>query len=123
MTRSGRARRSQRRSATWWHRDTACSERRRRRLAWSGSGSKPKSPPRSRRQPRPLPPPRAKRRAVAEVSAKDVKVLRDRTGAGMLACRDALTEAEGDVEEAVDILRKRGEAQAAKRAGQQAREG
>jgi elongation factor Ts len=41
----------------------------------------------------------------------------------MLACRDALTEAEGDVEQAVEILRKRGEAQAAKRAGQEAREG
>ena len=60
---------------------------------------------------------------MAEIKASDVKELRDRTGAGMLACRDALTEAGGDVEEAVDLLRKRGEAQAAKRAGQEAREG
>jgi elongation factor Ts len=56
-------------------------------------------------------------------SAKDVKALRDRTGAGVLACREALTEADGDVEQAVEILSTRGEAQAAKRAGQEAREG
>ena len=60
---------------------------------------------------------------MSAITAKDVKTLRDRTGAGMLACRDALNEANGDVEEAVEILRKRGEAQAAKRAGQEAREG
>jgi elongation factor Ts len=60
---------------------------------------------------------------MSAVTAKDVKVLRDRTGAGMLACRDALSEANGDIEEAIEILRKRGEAQAAKRAGQEAREG
>jgi len=57
------------------------------------------------------------------VPAKDVKLLRDRTGAGMLACRDALAEAEGDLEKAVELLRARGEAQAAKRAGEEAREG
>jgi elongation factor Ts len=60
---------------------------------------------------------------MSTVTAQDVKTLRDRTGAGMLACRDALAEASGDIEEAVEILRKRGEAQAAKRAGQEAREG
>jgi elongation factor Ts len=60
---------------------------------------------------------------MSAVSAKDVKALRDRTGAGVLACREALSEAEGNVEQAVDILRERGEAQAAKRAGQEAREG
>jgi elongation factor Ts len=60
---------------------------------------------------------------MSAVSAKDVKVLRDRTGAGMLACRDALTESGGDVDKAVEILRARGEAQAAKRAGEEAREG
>jgi elongation factor Ts len=60
---------------------------------------------------------------VSAVSAQDVKALRDRTGAGVLACREALAEAGGDVEKAVDILRERGEAQAAKRAGQEAREG
>ena len=56
-------------------------------------------------------------------SAKDVKALRDRTGAGVLACREALSDASGDVEKAVEILRTRGQAQAAKRAGAQAGEG
>jgi elongation factor Ts len=60
---------------------------------------------------------------VTEVSAKQVKELRDRTGAGMLACRDALSEAGGDLDQAVELLRTRGEAQAAKRAGEEAREG
>jgi elongation factor Ts len=60
---------------------------------------------------------------MAEVAASDVKALRDRTGAGMLACRDALAEAEGDPDKAVEILRTKGEAQAAKRAGEVAREG
>jgi elongation factor Ts len=60
---------------------------------------------------------------MTEVSAKDVKELRDRTGAGMLACRDALKEANGDIEKAVEILRAKGEASAAKRAGAEASEG
>lgn len=60
---------------------------------------------------------------MSEVSAKQVKELRDRTGAGMLACRDALSEAGGDLDQAVELLRTRGEAQAAKRAGEEAREG
>jgi elongation factor Ts len=60
---------------------------------------------------------------MSAVSAKDVKELRDRTGAGMLACRDALSEAEGDLDKAVELLRARGQSQAAKRAGQEAREG
>ncbi|MHB1833714.1 MAG: translation elongation factor Ts [Solirubrobacteraceae bacterium] len=60
---------------------------------------------------------------MSAISAKDVKALRDRTGAGMLACRDALTETGGDIEKAVELLRTRGEAQAAKRAGEEAREG
>lgn len=60
---------------------------------------------------------------MSAVSAKDIKVLRDRTGAGMLACRDALTEAGGDIEQAVELLRARGQAQAAKRSGEEAREG
>ena len=60
---------------------------------------------------------------MSEVSAKDVKELRDRTGAGMLACRDALKEANGDIEKAVEILRAKGEASAAKRAGAEASEG
>jgi elongation factor Ts len=57
------------------------------------------------------------------VTAKDVKALRDLTGAGMLACRDALTEADGDLDKASELLRTRGEAQAAKRSGEEAREG
>jgi elongation factor Ts len=60
---------------------------------------------------------------MTAISARDVKALRDRTGAGMLACRDALAETNGDVEQAVELLRARGEAQAAKRAGEEAREG
>jgi elongation factor Ts len=60
---------------------------------------------------------------MSAVSAKEVKALRDRTGAGVLACREALSEASGDVERAVEILRARGQAQAAKRAGAEASEG
>lgn len=60
---------------------------------------------------------------MTPIAASDVKALRDRTGAGMLACRDALAEASGDLEQAVEILRSKGEAQAAKRAGEEAREG
>jgi elongation factor Ts len=52
-----------------------------------------------------------------------VKALRDRTGAGILDCRKALSESEGDIEKAVELLRARGAAQAAKRAGAEAREG
>ncbi len=60
---------------------------------------------------------------MSEVTARDVKALRDRTGAGVLACREALTESGGDIEQAVEILRTRGQAQAARRAGEEAREG
>jgi elongation factor Ts len=52
-----------------------------------------------------------------------VKELRDRTGAGMLECRSALQEANGDMEAAIDILRARGAAKAAKRSGKETREG
>jgi len=57
------------------------------------------------------------------ITASDVKALRDRTGAAMMACKNALTEASGDIEQAVELLRARGEAQAAKRAGNEASEG
>ena len=60
---------------------------------------------------------------MSAISAKEVKALRDRTGAGVLACREALTEASGDIDRAVEILRARGQAQAAKRAGAEATEG
>jgi elongation factor Ts len=45
--------------------------------------------------------------STTEISAKDVKALRDRTGAGMMDCKKALTEAGGDVEKAIEILRVR----------------
>ena len=61
--------------------------------------------------------------SVIEITAAQVKALRDRTGAAMMACKKALTEAEGDIEKAVEALRARGEAQAAKRAGNDAAEG
>ncbi|MCW3057000.1 MAG: tsf [Solirubrobacterales bacterium] len=44
---------------------------------------------------------------TTEIAAKDVKALRDRTGAGMMDCKKALTEAQGDVEKAIEILRVR----------------
>jgi elongation factor Ts len=43
--------------------------------------------------------------SAVEISAKDVKALRDRTGAGMMDCKKALTEAEGDIDKAIEILR------------------
>ena len=58
-----------------------------------------------------------------EISAKDVKALRDRTGAGMMDCKAALQESNGDVEKAIDILRTKGAAKAAKRAERKAAEG
>jgi elongation factor Ts len=57
------------------------------------------------------------------VPAKDVKALRDLTGAGMLDCRNALAEAGGDLDKASELLRARGQAQAAKRSGAEATEG
>ena len=57
------------------------------------------------------------------ITADQVKKLRDQTGAGMMECKGALTEANGDFEEANTILRKRGLASAAKKAGRAAREG
>ena len=60
---------------------------------------------------------------MSAVSAQDVKALRERTGAGIMDCRQALAEADGDTERAIEILRARGQAQAAKRAGAAATEG
>jgi elongation factor Ts len=60
---------------------------------------------------------------VAEISAKDVKELRERTGAGMMDCKAALQEAGGDMDKAVEILRVKGQAQAAKRGERSASEG
>jgi len=58
-----------------------------------------------------------------EITAAMVKKLRDTTGAGMMECKAALTEAKGDMEEATTILRKRGLAQATKKAGRSTNEG
>jgi elongation factor Ts len=60
---------------------------------------------------------------MAEISAKDVKELREKTGAGMMDCKKALQETEGDLEKAVDYLRKKGLASAGKKAGRVAAEG
>jgi len=60
---------------------------------------------------------------VAEISAKDVKTLRERTGAGMMDCRNALRDAEGDMEKAIEVLRERGLAKADKRSGRETSEG
>ena len=57
------------------------------------------------------------------ISASDVKELRERTGAGMMECKKALEEANGAMETAIDILRAKGAAKAAKRAGKETREG
>jgi len=58
-----------------------------------------------------------------EISAKDVKELREQTGAGMMECKKALVEAQGNLEQAITILRKRGLASAAKKAGRITSEG
>ena len=60
---------------------------------------------------------------MAEVTASMVKELRDKSGAGMMDCKKALTEADGDFEQAVDILRKQGQKVAAKRADNVVSEG
>jgi len=61
--------------------------------------------------------------AVMEITAAMVKKLRDLTGAGMMECKAALTEANGDIEAATTLLRKRGLASAAKKAGRATSEG
>ncbi len=60
---------------------------------------------------------------MAEISAAAVKELRERTGAGMMECKKALTEANGDGEKAVTLLRERGLAKAARREGRTSNEG
>ena len=60
---------------------------------------------------------------MAEFTAKDVQSLRQRTGVGMMDCKNALSEANGDMEKAIDILREKGIAKAAKKAGRIAAEG
>ena len=60
---------------------------------------------------------------MAEITAKVVNELRQRTGVGMMDCKKALVETDGDMEAAVDLLRKSGLAKAAKKAGREANEG
>ncbi len=60
---------------------------------------------------------------MADISASAVKELRERTGAGFMDCKRALEETGGDVDKAVTLLRERGQAAAAKKAGRDAREG
>jgi elongation factor Ts len=60
---------------------------------------------------------------MADISAQKVKELRERTGAGMMECKSALVETDGDVEKAIALIRERGQATAAKKAGRDAREG
>jgi elongation factor Ts len=60
---------------------------------------------------------------MAAITAGMVKQLRDKTGAGMMECKAALSEAQGDLDEAMTLLRKRGLAQAAKRAGRTTAQG
>lgn len=60
---------------------------------------------------------------MAKITAQMVKELRERTGAGMLDCKKALEATNGDIEKAVDYLRERGQAQAAKKSGRVAAEG
>ena len=60
---------------------------------------------------------------MSEIKAADVKALRERTGAAMMDCKGALAEADGDMDRAVEILRVKGQASAAKRAGRSTTEG
>ncbi len=60
---------------------------------------------------------------MAEISAKLVKELRDKTNAGMADCKKALEQSDGDIEKAIEYLRKQGAAAAAKRADREAKEG
>lgn len=61
--------------------------------------------------------------ATIKISAKDVKSLRDQTGAGMMDCKKALTEANGDLQAAIEYLRKKGQKMTEKRADRDAKEG
>jgi elongation factor Ts len=60
---------------------------------------------------------------MANISAKTVKELREKTDAGMMDCKKALVEADGDMEKAIDILRKSGIAKAAKKSGRTVKDG
>ncbi len=57
------------------------------------------------------------------ITAAAVKALRDKTGVGMMECKNALKETDGDIEKAIDVLRKKGVAKAAKKVGRATKEG
>ncbi|MFQ5751195.1 MAG: translation elongation factor Ts [bacterium] len=57
------------------------------------------------------------------ISAEKVKILRERTGVGIMDCKSALVETDGDIESAIELLRKKGVASAEKRAGRETKEG
>jgi len=61
--------------------------------------------------------------ATIKITAKDVKALRDQTGAGMMDCKKALVEANGDLDAAIEFLRKKGQKMTEKRADRDAKEG
>jgi elongation factor Ts len=61
--------------------------------------------------------------AQTSISAEKVKELRERTGAGFMDCKSALAESGGDIEQAITLLRERGQAAAARKAGREARDG
>src|SRR5580692_7888719 len=65
----------------------------------------------------------SRKSAMADITAQMVKELRERTGAGMMDCKAALAETGGEMEKSVDLLRKKGLAKAAKKAGRVAAEG
>ena len=60
---------------------------------------------------------------IIKISAADVKKLREATGAGMMDCKNALKEAEGNFDKAIEVLRKKGQKVAAKRADRESTEG
>lgn len=60
---------------------------------------------------------------MVQITIDQIKELRNKTGISMTACKKALTEAEGDMQEAIDLLRKKGEAKAIERSGREAGEG
>lgn len=61
--------------------------------------------------------------SATEIKATDVKALRERTGAAMMDCKSALTESGGDLDKAIEVLRVKGQASAAKRSGRSTGEG
>ena len=91
-------------------------------VADRGAVPKPRSRS-SRPEERSRPKPRGGARRMTEISAALVKELRDQTGAPMMDCKRALQDADGDLEAAKQLLRERGMAQAAKRAGRETTEG